>query len=885
MAAIGARVHDGPVWFGLRKLLLSGVALSVVCAASARAQPPVTDEPPGNTGSGAPATAAPKKAAGAETVIVTAQRRTQNLQDVPVSIQVLSGATLKKLNIENFDDLVAQLPNVTAQGIGPGQENIFIRGLNVGTQGTQESGVIGSFPNVALYLDDQSAQVPGRNLDIYAVDLQQIEVLEGPQGTLFGSGAQAGVLRYITNKPDLTKYGGTVDVGGALTAHGDPSGNVDATINIPVVKDKLAVRITGYDDDRGGYINNVPGTFVRQSTDIGIHYAGYTNNIPGPPNATNSANNLRIAKHDINPVRYEGVRGEVLAKFNDDWNALLTESAQRLDAHGVFYEQPYTSGSNPVKLPDLSVQQFEPSYNEDQFENTALTINGRVSILKLVYDGAYLVRHTTQQQDYTNYARGVYGDYYQCQGPNKAHPNVKPQCFSPASTWNDHEQDTHLSQEFRVSTPDDLRLRAIGGFYWEDYEIHEQTNFDYLTDTGNFTQIGPLPVQGVSNPNIRSPNTGFFTDAARGYRQYAIFGSADFDIIPHVLTATFGTRWYDFYDYEQGYVAGSFGCSLTGPYTDYAGPPPCTGGKGNDNNLTAKNLQTRTYGFKSRANVTYKVTPDIMVYYTWSQGYRPPGFNRQPPDDKGMLGQNGYASDTLTNNEIGYKTSLLDHRLVLDGAFYLENWNNVQESIFAPGVLGNLAFTVNGPNYRVLGTEFQATGRPIDDLTLNLNVALNDSKQLNAPGITAANGGILPGTTNLFAPTGGVLAEAPAFKLGFRARYEWDELPYAPFVQLVLSHSSHERSNVGGVLQSVGNNIQSILQYDVANRTIPAFYQEPITRLDLSAGFRYENWAANFYVENVTNERGQEFITSTQFVESVVVDRPLTGGVKLSYRF
>jgi outer membrane receptor protein involved in Fe transport len=572
-------------------------------------------------------------------------------------------------------------------------------------------------------------------------------------------------------------------------------------------------------------------------------------------------------------------------KFNDDWSALLTESVQRLDAHGVFYEEPYTSGSNPIKLPPLSVQSFEPSYNEDQFENTALTITGRVSILKLVYDGAYLIRHTSQQQDYTNYARGVYGDYYQCQGGAGSKPGTKKECFSPGATWNDHEQDSHLSQEIRLSTPDEYRLRAIGGFYWEDYKIKEQTNFDYLTDTSNFTPIGPLPVQGVSDPNVRSPSTGFFTDATRGYTQYAIFGSADFDIIPKVLTATFGTRWYDFYDYEKGYVAGSFGCSLTGPYSDYAGPAPCTGGYGNDNNLTAKHLQTRTYGFKSRANLSYKLTPDILFYYTWSQGYRPPGFNRQPPDDRGMLGSNGYASDTLTNNEIGYKASLLDHRLILDGAFYKEDWNNVQESIFAPGVLGNLAFTVNGPNYRVLGTELQATGRPTDDLTLNLNVALNDSKQLNAPGIAGANGGILPGTTTLFAPTGGTLAEAPAFKLSLRARYEMDELPYAPYIQFVLSHTSHERSNVGGTLQSVGNNIQQILLYDVLNRTISAFYQDPITKLDISFGFRWGPWAANFYVDNVTNERGQEFITGTQFVESVVVDRPLTGGAKLSYRF
>jgi outer membrane receptor protein involved in Fe transport len=870
---ISRALGEGQVCRSLRKSLLSGVALSVVLASAATAQtPPASPSPV--------ASAPPRKSDQVEAVIVTAQRRVQNLQDVPVTIQVLSGSTLKKLNIENFDDMVAQLPNVTAAGIGPGQENIYIRGLSLGTGGSQESGVIGSFPNVAVYLDDQSAQVPGRNLDVYAIDLQQVEVLEGPQGTLFGSGAEAGVLRYITNKPNLDKFGGNIDIGGAGTVHGAASGNIDGTINIPIIKDQLAVRLTAYDDKRGGYIDNVPGTFVRQSTDIGIHYAGYTNNIPGPPNATNSVNNFKSAKNNINPVTYEGFRAELEWKFSDDWNALLTESAQRMDAQGVFYEEPYTSGSHPIKLPDLSVQTFEPSYNEDQFENTALTINGRVGFLKLVYDGAYLIRHVTQQQDYTNYARGVYGDYYQCQPANPA-KGTPAKCYSPAATWNDHEQDSHLSQEFRVSTPDNWRLRALGGFYYEDFEVAEQTNFDYLTDTGNFTPVGPPPGTDVSDPNIRSPHTGFFTDAKRGYTQYAIFGSADFDIIPKVLTATFGTRWYDFYDFEKGFVASSFYCSAAA----YSGPAPCIGAA--DHNLTQNHLQTKAYGFKNRANLTYKITPDLMLYYTYSEGYRPPGFNRQAPKDRenGEEGDVEYNSDSLTNNEIGYKAALFDHRLILDGAFYYEQWSKTQAELFAPGVFGNLAFTVNGPDFRVLGSEIQATGRPMDDMTLNLNVAVNDSKQLNAPGIAAANGGVLPGSQTVFAPAGGTLGLAPAFKLGFRARYEWDELPYAPYIQFVLSHSSHERSNIGGILRSPGPDAQSILISNYVNGQLTAFYQEPITRLDLSAGFSFGNWAANVYCDNITNERGQQFITGTQFVESIVVDRPLTAGVKLSYKF
>src|SRR5580698_1076638 len=229
-----------------------------------------------------------------QAITVTAQRRTENMQDVPITIQALTAETLTQLNVSTFDEFVRYLPNGTAASNGPAQGNIYMRGLSTGGSGNQGVGAVGAFPNVAIYLDEQSGQVPGRNLDIYAADLERIEVLEGPQGTLFGAGAEAGVLRYITNKPKLDVTEGNVNAGYAYTSHGDPSSNVDAMINLPLIPDTLAVRGVIYNETRGGYINNVPGTFVRQSTDTCIHYAGYTNNIPGPPNATNSASNSAL---------------------------------------------------------------------------------------------------------------------------------------------------------------------------------------------------------------------------------------------------------------------------------------------------------------------------------------------------------------------------------------------------------------------------------------------------------------------------------------------------------------------------------------------------------------------------------------------------------------
>src|ERR1700732_3841954 len=210
-----------------------------------------------------------------EEITVTAQRRAQNIQDVPISMQALTEQTLQQLNVSTLDDYIKYLPNVTTANNGPGQNEVFMRGLSAGSQPSQGSASTGLWPNVAIYLDNQSGQLPNRNLDIYAADLNRIEVLEGPQGTLFGAGAEAGVIRYITNAPKLDVTEGSIKAGYGVTAHGDPNSDVTAVLNVPLIPDTLAVRAVIYDDKRGGYIDNVPATFTRHNTDIGIHYAQF----------------------------------------------------------------------------------------------------------------------------------------------------------------------------------------------------------------------------------------------------------------------------------------------------------------------------------------------------------------------------------------------------------------------------------------------------------------------------------------------------------------------------------------------------------------------------------------------------------------------------------
>ena len=809
-------------------------------------------------------------------VVVTAQRRSENLQDVPISIQALTAETLSQLSVATFDDYVKYLPNVTVAGYGPGQGEIYMRGLATGTQGLQGNGITGSFPNVAVYLDEQSSQLPSRNLDIYAADLERIEVLEGPQGTLFGAGAQAGVVRYITNKPNLNNTEGNVTAGYAATAHGDPSSSVEATLNLPIIPGVLAVRGVIYDDARGGYINNVPSTFTRRDTDLGISYAGGSVP-PGSP----AINNYNSAGNAINPVTYQGVRVSALWQIDDDWNLLLAQTYQDIDAQGVFYEMP--RGSDGQLLPDLSVTNFNPSDSRDRFTNTAWTLTGKLGPLKAVYTGGYLDRKVEQTQDYTNYSRGYFADYYQCYAPTAT---AAGKCYSPSASWSDTERATHQSHELRLSTPDDWRLRAVAGAFWEDFEIYDQANWEYRSlptctatdNAGCLSKIIPAPNSTVGDPNARNSNVSYLIDAERGYRQYAFYLSSDVDLIPKVLTATLGTRYYDFDNSEKGAFGGGFGCFEQGP-------APCSAGGGS---IDAEHLKETYAGFKSRANLTWKLTPDLMLYYTWSQGYRPGGFNRTMngpfvPDQNGVkqyYTPAGYAPDQLVNNEIGWKSEWFDHRFLFNGAVYKEKWSNVQFEIFDPADLGSQAFVANGANYEVKGLELQLVARIAKGLTIQGGASWNSSQQTNSPALIANNpqsvnfGRPITTIASPYGEVGSSLAQSPPFQANMRMRYEWNVASYLAFAQAGTVITAHSLSVVG--------NAPAIAP---AGSTSQAFDQPGYTTYDASLGVSKDAWTAQFYGQNITDTRGKTFISDSQAIETQSVIRPRVLGLRFSYRF
>jgi iron complex outermembrane recepter protein len=851
-------------------------------------------------------------------IVVTAQRRSQSIQDVPISMQAFTSQALQQLNISTFDDYIKYLPNVTSANNGPGQNEVFMRGLSAGAQPSQGSGSTGLYPNVAIYLDNQSGQLPNRNLDVYAADLNRIEVLEGPQGTLFGSGAEAGAIRYITNAPQLNATEANVKAGYGITAHGDPNTDITAVLNLPLIADKMAIRGVIYNDTRGGYIDNVPATFARKNTDVGIHYAGYpaVNGVcpDGQPNAgycvppgSPTVNNNAIAARDINPVTYQGIRVEALYKFNEDWDFLLTQSYQDMHSQGVFYQQPNASDGAPLQ--PLEVTLFNDSFNNDRFESTAWTLNGKFGPLKAVYTGGYLVRKVDQVGDYTNYARGFYADYYQCYGPGSgdaAHPGAT--CFSPKATWHSAERNTHQQHEFRLSTPDDWRFRAIGGLYWQDNTLFDQTGWNYKNvpsctsnaaagspgNAGCFTNIGTAPGSTVVNPGIQAPNTSFYQDTVRETKQTAFFVSLDYDIIPKVLTITAGTRHFHFDNSSKGSVSGSFYCFEQGA--------PSTGCLADNYNLDAQNLHDTESGFKSRGNLTWHITPDVMVYYTYSQGFRPGGFN-QNGGTLHAYGTDGvqqyavpssYKSDDLTNNEIGWKTEFLDHRLQWNGAVYRENWNNVQVAFFDPGLVGNIFYNTNGQNFLIKGIETSVVARVVSGLTLQGAAAWNQSRQTNSPVLIANNpasanfgkpltqncdstGANCAAVTNPFGPIGSPSANAPPIQFSLRGRYDWNVGDYSPFIQVGASHTGHSFTQAGSnpTIAEAGGITTGRLRFEN-----PAY-----TTFSASIGVAKDQWTVTAYGENLSDSHASTFTSTDQFIVQETPLRPRVLGLTFDYKF
>ncbi len=780
-----------------------------------------------------------------EEIVVTATKRSASAQDVPVAVTALGGESLEQLNVTSFDDYVKYLPNVTSGGRGPGQNEIYIRGVASDASTISVAEAQGSAPTVALYLDEQPVSAGGRNLDIYVTDIERVEVLGGPQGTLFGASSEAGTVRIITNKPNLGAFEAGVDASISSTKSGDASNSTEAYINIPFIEDKLAVRIAAYNDNQGGYIDNVLGVTTIDPVVVNQNRAPFGVGVPTDGSISiESASNLALVEDDFNDASYQGARIGVKYAINDNWDVLLQHTQQTLKADGVFDFDPAVG--------DLQVQRFFEDELEDELGLTTWTVDGRIGALELVYTGGFVDREVSQSIDYTGYNNvGSYVGTYTCLY-NASY--VATECLNPVKAFTNEIDSTRNTHEIRINTDPDKRVRLTAGVFYDDQEINSDGTFVYLgaadafnTGRGNFGHRirNPLAQVGgdinsitLNDPTARQPGEGFINDIRRSEEQIAVFGEVSFDITD-AWTATVGARYYDIEVDLDGFAGGAF--------------------SGAARNLDVNAPPIETDDTIGKFNLSYKLSDDVLLYATYSEGFRPPGANRSGGEaaNNTAFGNipDGFETDDVQNVEFGWKADLLDGRLRWNGTIYSVDWTDIQVARFDPTNLTITTFVDNAIDAEIFGVETDVSYLVNDNLTLHAAASYNDTE------ITAINQAIF---ANQLPPLGSPLPLTPEYQFNLRLRHEGEIGDYQSFWQVGVVHAD--------------DTVSALLLDD-------AMPQESYTIWDVSAGVGKDQWSVELFVENASDERAQLNFNSQDDVPRITTNRPRTVGLRFSYDF
>ncbi|MDP9008460.1 MAG: TonB-dependent receptor [Pseudomonadota bacterium] len=665
-----------------------------------------------------------------EEITVTAQKRTENLQDVALSIQAFSTARLEELHIDNFDDYAKFLPSVSFQKVGsPSFEHTYMRGVSSGGDGNHS----GSQPSVGMYLDEQPITTIDGNLNIHIYDIERVEALAGPQGTLYGASSQAGTIRIISNKPDPSGFKAGYDLDLNHVDHGGTGYGIEAFVNLPLTS-TAAVRLVGWDQHDAGYISNVHGAVTFPTSGIVF-------------------DNAALVKKDYNTVETKGGRAALKVNLNDNWTILPTIMGQVQQTDGDFAYNPAVG--------DLKVQHYFPDFVHDSWVQSALTVEGKIGNFDLVYAGAYLTRNTHEQSDYTDYSLfydSAYGKYF---------VDNAGKLINPAQTIIGRDHYNKYSHELRISSPKEYRLRFVGGLFLER-QVHEITQ-DYMVNNGD--PLGSVAPNNVSIPGW--PGTLWLTEQERVDRDRAIFGELTFDFTDHI-SASAGLRHFTYDNSLQGF----YGFNST--FSSHEGIATCFTPFVPFHAAPCSDLDRGTSGSGNtpKVNLTYKIDHDRMLYATYSKGFRPGGVNRNgggsiPP----------YQPDFLKNYEIGWKTTWFDNRLRFNGAIFREDWSNFQFSYLGQN---SLTIITNAGQARIDGLETDLEFAATKSLTLYGGFSLLDAKLTQTfcgdPTICSAPG-FNPATYEQYAVSGTRLPVTPKFKGNITGRYSFPVGSYKGDVQ------------------------------------------------------------------------------------------------------
>ncbi len=734
-----------------------------------------------------------------EEIVVTAQKRSENLQDVPISIQALGSERLESLQVNDTVDYVKFMPSVTAPTGAPGFSNFYMRGVASGENNNHS----GPLPSVGVYLDEQPVTTITGPLDVHIYDIARVEVLAGPQGTLYGASSQAGTIRIITNKPDASGFKAGYDLEANSVAHGDIGYSAEGFVNIPL-HEKAAVRLVAWAEHDAGYIDNIPGSFVYPTGSIAV-------------------NNAAEVENDYNEVDIVGARAALKIDLAENWSITPTLMGQRTQADGGFAADP--------RLGDLKIQRYYPEGVDDKWVQAAMTIEGQVANLDVLYAGAHMRRWIDSDSDYSDYSY-----FYDTLFGYGAYTTDDAGNFINTSQYiqgRDYFKKT--SHELRVASPTENRFKVVAGLFYQKqtHNIEQRYRIDNLA--------AATEVPGW-------PDTLWLTKQLRTDRDYAAFADGTFDLTDQ-LSITGGIRFFKYKNSLDGFFGFGLGYSSRTGVGACFGPPIVDGGP-----CTNVNKTTKGDGHTYRINATYKVTEDKMVYATLSTGFRPGGINRRgtlPP----------YDADFLKNHEIGWKTSWMGNRLRWNGAIFYEKWNDFQFSFLGANGLTEIR---NAGKAKMKGVESDISWLVADGFTLQGAAAYTDA-ELDEDYVPdpSAPPEALKGTS---------LPVTAKFKGNLTARYEW----------MIGDMDAHLQG-------SVVHTGSAYPDLRISDRAVIGKLPSSTT-FDFSFGVNKDSWRVEAFAKNLFDDDGQNdrFVQCATAVCTRVYTipiRPRTIGVKFGQSF
>src|SRR5215472_6235720 len=658
------------------------------------------------------ATESMPQSGGLEEVIVTAQKRSESEQSVPMSITTFSSTALQQKAITEFFDYATKVPNLafapTGDGVGTAR-TISIRGI---------TGIAGD-GTTGFYIDD--VPLPD-SIDPRVLDLERIEVLRGPQGTLYGARSMGGTVRLITQTPDLSHFSATVHGGVSDTDRTDrPNYTVDAVVNIPIIQDQIALRLTGFYDSQAGYFKRSwctdPATAGVTCFPLSTTGRTTVSNVAAIDTYGGSAS-LTIKAGDAVTITPR------IMMQRANYNGFPLGDYNSMPENGIGFPAPSGPYTLPTPLNTTNFTQARffdvPEGGSDWWDLYSLTLHWNAGVGELVSSTAYFDRKVDETEDQSEFiwAAITSGVCYppNGNGPPAGTPYCNPPAPGPIQEIKDYQR---FVQEIRFASTLSGPLQFVVGAFYSD--LHGRVPFASLYPPSQVPGLDDATTGGPPNNPDGIPNLVFAQDFHTDIKEPAVFGELSYDITP-ALKATAGLRWYQVKTTSEGYEEGL----------------AIGGGK-----IVSPQTTITENGTNPKFELDYHFAPDQMVYGLASKGFRPggvvpivpPGTAGTPNDCVAALAQvnpnitledtRSFKSDSLWNYEIGTKNAWLDHRVILNAAAFDIRWKNIQQAIL---LQCGFQYIANAGAAQSKGGELDLRARATNRLDVSLGVGYQHAK-------------------------------------------------------------------------------------------------------------------------------------------------------------